>query len=287
MKTTVLVDGLKFPESPRWRGGKLWFCDYGMRRVMNVDLGGHLETVAQLQDLPTALDWTPEGHLLLVSANQRRLLRLEDGGLVEVADMSGLVPYPCGELVVDAQGRAYLGNIGLEFGSTPPVPNPGSILLVTPEGDARMVAQGLAFPNGMAITPDQQTLIVAESHGARLSAFGIEQDGSLSQHPAWAQFDETLSFEQGRFTPDGLCLDAEGAVWVAALREVLRLREGGEVTHRISLDSYALACMLGGPERRTLFIATTNVLNPADPQALGRIQTLQVGVPGAGLPWAA
>ncbi|WP_019586941.1 SMP-30/gluconolactonase/LRE family protein [Deinococcus apachensis] len=285
MNTAILTDGLKFPESPRWREGELWFCDYALHRVMKVDLSGTLHTVAELPDLPTAIDGTPDGRVLVVSATQRRVLRLENGRLTEFADLSGLVPHPCGELVVDTLGRAYVGNIGLEFGTPSPVPNPGSILLVTPEGRARIVAEGLAFPNGMAITPDGQILIVAESHAARLTAFDIEPDGSLSGRRAWAQFDEALPFAAGRFTPDGLCLDAEGAVWVAALREVLRVREGGEVTHRIGLDHFALACMLGGQDRRTLFIAATNVLNPADSQAQGQIEMVEVEVPGAGLPW--
>lgn len=283
-KTTVLVDNLKFPESPRWHEGKLWFSDYSTRQIRNVDLNGDLQTVVELPDLPTALDWTLDERLLVVSAIDRRLLRLENDGLVEVADLSGLVSYPCGELVVDAEGRAYIGNIGFDFGAPEAVPNPGPILLVTPEGNARIVAEGLAFPNGMVITPDGQTLIVAESFGARLTAFSIEPDGSLSHRRVWAQFDDTVSFEEGRFTPDGMCLDVEGAVWVAALKEVLRIHAGAQVVDRIPVDNFALACMLGGPERRTLFILTTQVLNPADSNAKGRIETVQVDVPGAGLP---
>jgi sugar lactone lactonase YvrE len=284
MKTTVLADDLKFPESPRWREGKLWFCDYALNRVMNVDLDGNVRTAVEMPDLPTALDWTPDGRLLIVSATERRLLRLEDGKLIEVADLSDLVPHPCGELVVDGQGRAYVGNIGLEFGEPSDDPNPGSILLVTPDGNARIVAEEFGFPNGMAITPDGRTLIVAESHAARLTAFTIEADGSLSHRRAWAQFDDTLGYEEGRFTPDGLCLDADGAVWVACLGEVLRLREGAQVLDRVPIDHYALACMLGGPDRRTLFIMTTEVLNPADGNARGRIETVRVDAPGAGRP---
>jgi sugar lactone lactonase YvrE len=196
--------------------------------------------------------------------------------------MSNHVTHACGELVVDRQGRAYVGNLGFEFGTEPPIPDPGSLLLVTPEGEARIVAEGLGFPNGMAITPDGQTLIVAESYNARLTAFDIEPAGSLSNRRAWAQFDESLSFEQGRFTPDGICLDVDGAVWVAALKEVLRVREGGEVTHRIALNSFALACMLGGSDGRTLFILTTEVLNPTDDNAKGRIEFVRVDVPDGG-----
>lgn len=284
LKTTVLVDNLKFPEGPRWHEGKLWFSDYATQRVMNVDLNGKVQTVVELPDLPTAHDWTPDGRLLIVSATARQLLSLEGGELIEVADLSELVAYPCGELVVDGQGRAYVGNIGFDFGTPPPMPNPGSIWLVTAEGKARMVAEGLGFPNGMVITPDGQTLIVAESYGACLTAYNIEPDGSLSHRRAWAQFDDSVTFEEGRFTPDGMCLDAEGAVWVAALKEVLRIQEGAQVVDRVPVDNFALACMLGGPERRTLFILTTEVLNPADDKARGRIETVQVDVPGAGWP---
>lgn len=291
MKTTVLVDNLKFPEGPRWHEGKLWFCDYSTRRVMQVDLHGEVKTVVELPDLPTAICWTPEGRLLVVSSSARLLLRLEGDALIEVADLSELVPFPCGELVVDGQGRAYIGNIGFDFADAQgdfadaqTAPKLGPILLVTPEGSARIVADGLAFPNGMVITPDGQTLIVAESYAARLTVFTIEGDGSLSHRRVWAQFDEGAGGEH--IAPDGMCLDAEGAVWVASppTREVLRVHEGAEIRYRIAVDTFPLACMLGGPERRTLFILTTEILNPGDSKARGRIETIQVDVPGAGLP---
>ncbi|MGH2538285.1 MAG: SMP-30/gluconolactonase/LRE family protein [Candidatus Promineifilaceae bacterium] len=285
MKTTVLVDNLKFPESPRWHDGRLWFCDYAANRVMNVDLKGNLRTVVELPDLPTAIDWTPDGRLLVVSATARRLLRLEDGELAPFADLSEHLPYACGELVVDRQGRAYMGNLGFDFGAeAPAAANSGSIWLVGPEGHAQLAAGGFGFPNGMVITPDGQTLIVADSYGACLTAFHIEPGGLLSERRAWAQFDDSISFEEGRFTPDGICLDAEGAVWVAALNEVLRLHEGAQVVERVPVDHYALACTLGGPERRTLFILTTEALNPADSEARGRIEIVQVEVAGAGRP---
>jgi sugar lactone lactonase YvrE len=284
MKSTVLVDNLKFPEGPRWHEGKLWFSDYSTNQILNVDLNGNLQTVVELPDLPTAHDWTPDGRMLIVSANARQLLSLEDGELATAADMSKLVPYACGELVIDWNGRAYVGNIGFDFGTEPAVPNPGSILLVTPEGKAQIVAEGLGFPNGMVITPDGRTLIVAESYNARLTAFAIEADGALSHRRTWAQFDDSISFEEGRFTPDGICLDAEGAVWVASLNEVLRVHEGAQIVARIPVDNFPLACMLGGPERRTLFILTTTSLNPINGNASGRIEIVPMDVPGAGLP---
>lgn len=283
-KLTLLRDDLRFPESPRWHAGRLWFADYATRQIKSVDFDGNVQVVYEAEDLPTALAWTPAGHMLIVAANQRRLLRLEDGIPVTIADLSGLVAHACGELVVDQHGRAYVGNLGFDFGSEPPDPAPGSILLVTPDGQARIVATGLAFPNGMAITPDGHTLLVAESYAARLSAFDIAADGSLGPRRTWAQFDDTLDFAAGRFTPDGLCLDSTGAVWVAALQEVLRIQEGGAVTERIALDAFALACMLGGPERRTLFVLTTSALNPTDPAAHGHIAYSEVAYPGVGWP---
>lgn len=286
MKTTVLIDSLQFPECPRWHDGELWFSDLFAQRVMRVDLKGNAQTVAEVPDTPTGLGWTPDGRLLIVSATTRRLLRLEANGLIEVADLSSIVSYPCNDLVVDTQGRAYISNIGFDFGNPQVAPQPAPILLVLPEGDARVVAEGLAFPNGMVITPDGQTLIVAESYAACLTAFTIEPDGSLSQRRVWAQFDDHGAFSEGQITPDGICLDAEEAIWVASpnTRDVLRVREGGQIVNRIPVDTFPLACMLGGSERRTLFIATTESLNPGDAGAKGRIETVLVEVPGAGLP---
>jgi sugar lactone lactonase YvrE len=285
-KTTVLVDTLRFPECPRWHEGKLWCSDFFARRVIQVDLHGGEKTVAQLADMPCGLGWTPQGRLLVVSAFARRLLRLEDDGLVEFADLSSLVTYPNNDMVVDGQGRAYIGNMGFVFGQGTPQPAP--IVLVTEEGSARVVADGLAFPNGMVITPDGQTLIVAESHAARLTAFRIEPDGSLSHRRVWAQFEDRGDFgaTAGQITPDGICLDAQGAVWVASpnTREVLRVQEGAQITSRIPLETIPLACMLGGEGRQTLFLATTESLDPTDRTARGRIETIQVDVAGAGLP---
>lgn len=285
-KTTVLVDTVRFPECPRWHEGKLWFSDFFARRVMSVDLRGNVQMVAQLEDMPGGLGWTPGGRLLIVSAFARRLLRLEDGALSEVADLSSLVSYPNNDLVVDGQGRAYIGNMGYVFGQG--TPQPGSISLVTPEGSARVVAEGLAFPNGMVITPDGHTLIVAESHAARLTAFDIEPDGSLSHRRAWAQFEDFGNYgaTPGQITPDGICLDADQAVWVASpnTRDVLRVQEGAQITDRLPLSTTPLACMLGGEGRQTLFIATTESQDPTDQQARGRIETIQVEVAGAGLP---
>lgn len=287
-KTTILVDSLRFPESPRWYDGKLWCCDLFAQRVVRVDLAGQVETVVELEDTPTSLGWTLAGKLLVVSAFARRLLRQEGNEWVEVADLSNLVEFPCNDMVVDGQGRVYIGNMGFDFGNDEATPQPGPILLVTPEGNARIVAEGLAFPNGMVITSDGKTLIVAKSHAARLTAFTIASDGSLLQRRVWAQFEDHGDYgaTAGQIVPDGICLDAESALWMASpnTRDVIRVREGGEIVQRIPLETIPLACMLGGTDRRTLFITTTESLNPMEGDARGRVEMVQVDVPEAGLP---
>lgn len=284
MKTRVLVDTLKFPESPRWHEGRFWCCDLFTNQVVKVDLSGHVQQVIEPNDMPSAVGWTPEGHLLLTSANARQLLRLDGDTLVNFADLSDLVAHPLNDMVVDGQGRVYIGSTGYDFGESPPVPAP--ILLVMPDGSVRTAAEGLAFPNGMVITPDGHTLIVAESHAACLTAFTIEADGLLSHRRLWAQFESAGDFSSTQITPDGICLDAEGAVWIASpnTKEILRVREGAEVADRIRLDNIPLACMLGGLERRTLFITTTESLDPSDAHSKGRVEALQVNVQGVGFP---
>jgi len=279
LETTVLLDGLVFGEGPRWHDGKLWFSDMHAHRVMTVDLDGKAETVFEVPGQPSGLGWLPDGRLLVVSMTDRRLLRLDPDGLAEVADLRELASYHCNDMVVDGLGRAYIGNFGFDLTAGQP-PAPAEIILVTPDGDARVVADDLAFPNGTVITPDGRTLIVAESFGRRLTAFQIEVDGSLTQRRLWAELGDAI--------PDGICLDAEGAIWVASpgSGEVLRVREGGEVADRIKVSTQAFACMLGGPQRRTLFVLTGETAQPeeAGAKASGRVEIVEVDVPGAGLP---
>lgn len=279
LETTVLIDGLVFPESPRWHDGKLWFSDIHAHRVMTADLKGNAQTVVEVAGQPSGLGWLPDGRLLVVSMTDRRLLRLEPEGLEEVADLSKLASFHCSDMVVDNQGRAYVGNYGFDLIGQQTFA-PAEIVLVTPDGNARVVADDMAFPNGTVITPDGHTLIVAESLGQRLTAFDIRPDGSLTGRRIWA--------EVGEATPDGICLDAQGAVWVASpvSAEVLRVLEGGQVSHRVRVSTHASACMLGGPDRRTLFVLTAETVDPNEPRAKasGRIETVQVDVPGAGLP---
>jgi sugar lactone lactonase YvrE len=288
----VLLDGLTLPECPRWHLGKLWFSDFFTHQVMTVDLEGRAETLVEVPGQPSGLGWLPDGRLLVVSMTDRRLLRLDPEGLVEVADLSGLASYYCNDMVVDSQGRAYIGNFGFDI-YAPESVRLAEIVLVTTEGDARVVAEDMAFPNGSVITPDGGTLIVAESAAARLTAFDIEPDGSLGGRRVWAAFDDSGVLEEledyaGRMGPDGICLDSQGAVWVASpsTGEVLCVREGGEVTDRFEVETLPYACMLGGHDRRTLFVLTAETADPGDAlaRASGRVEMIEVDVPGAGLP---
>jgi sugar lactone lactonase YvrE len=278
-KTKTLLDGLSFPEGPRWHEGKLWFSDMQAGRVMTVDRDGKCENIVDVPGAPSGLGWLPDGRLLVVSMIDRRLLRLEPWGLVEVADLNELASYHCNDMVVDHDGRAYIGNFGFDYAANAPV-EPAEIVLVTSDGEARVVVKEVYFPNGTVITPDNQTLIVAETWGNCLTAFDIESDGSLANRRIWAKL-------EGVF-PDGICLDAEGAIWVAAPHpgEVIRVLKGGEITHRVNVSTRPYACMLGGDERCTLFVCTAEAAIPDDVRAApgGKIEAINVEVPGAGLP---
>ncbi|MBW2178999.1 MAG: SMP-30/gluconolactonase/LRE family protein [Deltaproteobacteria bacterium] len=277
-KTTVLLEGLIFPEGPRWHDNKLWFSDMGAQQVMTVDLEGIVEKIVHVPNQPSGLGWLPDGRLLIVSMVDRKLLRLDPDGLTEVADLYNLASCHCNDMVVDNQGRAYIGNFGFELALSAPFKK-AEIILVTPDGDARIVATEMAFPNGSVITPDGKTLIVGETYGSRLTAFDIEPDGSLSNRRVWAALENAV--------PDGICLDAESAIWVASptSAEALRVKQGGEVTDRIKVATQAFACMLGGPDRQTLFVLTANNVPSEMPEEpSGRIETVRVDIPGVGLP---
>jgi sugar lactone lactonase YvrE len=242
----ILLTGLTFPESPRWRADRLWVSDWGAGAVVAVDLDGRSEVVARVASFPMCIDHLPDGRLLIVSSNDRRLLRQEpDGSLVTHAELAELADHPWNDIVVDGRGNAYINNIGFAFPGGEFAP--GIVALVSPNGSARQVADGVAFPNGMAVTPDNATLIVAESYGQKLTAFDIAADGSLSSGRLWAKVDDH---------PDGICLDAEGAIWYGDVgnKRCVRVREGGQVLQTIDLDRGCFACMLGGPDGRTLFL---------------------------------
>jgi sugar lactone lactonase YvrE len=278
----ILLTGLLLGESPRWRDGRLWVSDWGAQELIAVDLAGNHEVVVRFPTLtvPFCFDWMPDGRMLIVSGSQRLLLRrAPDGSLAPHADLSGLSDHPWNEIVVDGRGNAYLNSIGFDFPDGEFAP--GIVALAAPDGSVRQVADGIAFPNGLAVTPDNSTLILAESYGNRLTAFDIAADGSLSNRRSWADL-------EGGY-PDGICLDAESAVWYADVpnKRCVRVREGGEVAQTIDVDRGCFACMLGGADGRTLFIIANEWGGPESMQSeagAGQVLAVDVRVPHAGWP---
>jgi sugar lactone lactonase YvrE len=224
--------------------------------------------------------------MLVVSMKDQLLLRLDPDGLVIVADLSDLASYTCNDLVVDREGNAYVGNFGYEIGDPQAEPRFAEIILVRPSGEAGIVARGMAFPNGMVITPDDATLIVAESSAARLTAFTITLEGFLVERRIWAEFDKRgLVVDQDRIIPDGICLDTKGGIWVASPGKpggVMRVLEGGEITDSVAVEYQAFAAMLGGPDGKTLFVCTSTFDDRLG--VVGRIDKTTVEYPHAGLP---
>jgi sugar lactone lactonase YvrE len=281
--------GLAFPEGPRWHDGTLWCSDIADGRVLRVASDGSADTIAEGIERPSGLGWLPDGRMLVVAGAARRLVRRDADGWVLHADLFALAPASCNDMVVDRSGRAYVGNWGFDYESGMP-PRTTQLISVEPEGCARREAGDLLFPNGCVITPESRKLIAAETFGGRLTAFDIDEDGRLRAPRTWAALE--------RARPDGICLDAEGAIWLASppTREVLRVREGGEVTHRIATELDAVACMLGGDDRRSLFVLSTQLFERVDgvrrftslsrmrELRLGRIDIARVDVPGAGQP---
>jgi sugar lactone lactonase YvrE len=251
----TFVSGLGQLESPRWHDDRLWVADWTAGRILAIEPGGRSEVMVEHHSLPLCFDFLPDAALVLASGPERALLRASpDGVLKPYADLSALSPYGSNDIVVDGRGNTYVNNIGFDFaagrpeGDTPP----GFVTLVTPHAQPRVVAVDLAFPNGMAVTPDNATLIVAESYRHQLTAFDIVADGALANRRVWAHV--------GEHSPDGICLDRDGAAWYADVgdRCCVRVAEGGAVLNRVQLDRGAFACMLGGTDRRTLFIAAAN-----------------------------
>jgi sugar lactone lactonase YvrE len=277
----MLKDGLVFPEGPRWHEGRLWFSDMHAHRVLAMSPDGATEEIATVPQRPSGLGWDTEGRLLVVSMGDRRLLRMDSAGVFTiVAELMDFTGGDINDMVVDGRGRAYIGNFGVGYGGGG-APQTTNLVIVSPDGATRSVADDLFFPNGVVITPDGRTLIVAETFGRRLTAFDIAGDGSLSGRRVWA--------ELGAATPDGICLDAEGAVWVASptTEEFVRVREGGQQTDRIPTPGkWAVACMLGGEDHCTLYLLTAETSGPelAQGKAKGFIETATVPVPGAGWP---
>lgn len=277
----ILMNGIAFGESPRWHEDRLWFSDWGAGELIAVDLAGNSEVVDRVQSFPFSVDWLPDGRLLILHARDRLLLRREpDGSLVTHADLRGLAGGTWNEIVVDGRGNAYVNCAGFDLMAGADFA-PGIVAVVTPDGSARQVADGVAFPNGMAVTPDNSTLILAESYASRLTAFDIAADSSLSNRRVWA--------DTPGDHPDGICLDVEGAAWYADVgnRHCVRVREGGEVLQRVDLDRGCFACMLGGPDRRTLFLIAREWHGTDVGKGMGTGQVLTVGAAAAGAGWPA
>jgi len=276
----TLLTGLAFGESPRWHEDRLWFSNWGAQEVVAVDLEGKSEVIVRVPSFPFSIDWLPDGRLLLTSGRSGLLLRREpDGELLTHADLTSLSG-GWNEIVVDGRGNAYLNGGGFDLLAGEAFA-PGIVALVTSDGSARQVADGIAFPNGMAVTPDNKTLIVAESYAKRLTAFDIEASGSLSNRRGWADL--------GDGVPDGICIDAEGAVWYGDVpnKRCVRVREGGEVLQTIDLDRGCFACMLGGVDNRTLFMMAAEWGGPAamaEAPRTGQVLTAQAPAPHAGWP---
>ncbi len=238
-ETRLVADGLGFPESTRWHDGRVWVCNWGAGEVLAVTPGGRRQVMARLapQTIPFSIDWLPDGRLLVVDGPQQKLLRQDgDGALEPIADLSGLGAGPFNELVVTTGGRVYVNG-----GS-------GGVVCVHADGPIRDVAAELKWPNGMALLADERVLVVADSHANQLLAFEVDDDGMLSDRRVWAELE---------YAPDGICADADGAIWVASVpgKHCRRVAEGGEVLTTVVADRGCFACMLGGQDGRTLFIA--------------------------------
>jgi sugar lactone lactonase YvrE len=273
----VLMEGIVFGESPRWHDGRLWFSDWGASQVIALNADGSHEVVVTVPSFPMCIDFLPDGQLLVVDSPQRRLLRREpDGSLAEHASLSKVSEKPWNDIVVDDRGNTYVNTIGFDFPGGEFAP--GLVVLVTPEGNVTQVADDLAFPNGMAISPDGRTLVVAESYANRLTAYDIRHDGGLGIPRVWA--------ETPGDHPDGICMDAEGAVWYADVgnQHCVRVREGGEVLATVELDRGAFACVLSREKNPRLFVVGQIWGGPDPSHPSGRVVAFPAPAPGAGRP---
>lgn len=275
----VLAEGIGLGESPRWHEGRLWFADWVGREVIALDPDGKSEVIAHVDAFPFSIDWLPDGPMLITAG--RKLLRMEpDGEVAEHADLGELTEFGWNEIVIDPRGNAYVNGAGFDMMAGAEFA-PGIVAVLRPDGSAEVVAEGIAFPNGMAITPDGSTLIVADSYGKELTGFDVGDDGTLDNRRAWADL--------GDGVPDGICVDGEGAVWYADVpnRRCVRVAEGGEVLDRIEADRGCFACMLGGADGRTLFITAQEWGGPENIRAgppTGRVLAVEAQAAHAGYP---
>ena len=273
-----LIGGIDFGEGPRWHNGRLWYSDFHQKTVYSVDLNGERNVEFTLDDQPSGLGWMPDGSMLVVSMINRQVLRVSSDGVSVHADLSELATWHCNDMVVGSSGHAYVGNFGFdldgrtEFCKT-------VMVHVTPEGDTSVGADGLSFPNGSVITPDEKTLIVGETLGGCYTSFSINEDGSLSDPSLWAEV-------PGMF-PDGCTMDAEETIWFAdaSTPRVVRVAKGGKILDEVETPQIPFACMLGGEDGKTLFILTADSSGPNQAgSGSGNIWTHNVDVAKAGLP---
>ena len=278
MNTEILLTGLAFGEGPRWRDGYLWFSDFYRHGIFRVDENGTEELVLEVPTQPSGLGWLPNGNLVFVSMLDRCLKQMDPTGEVSAhADLSHIAGGPCNEMVVGADGTAYVGNFGFEQGEDFAQ---ATLAIVDADGTTRSGPDGLDFPNATVINPEGNRLVIAESYGRRLLSFDIERDGSLTGRHLFADLGERV--------PDGICLDVEGGIWVGdpANHSVFRVVDGGEITHHIDLELNCYACALGGEDRRTLYLVTapTSGRGGAADRREGRIERIRVETPGTGSP---
>lgn len=273
------IGGVDFGEAPRWHDGRLWYSDFYQHRVYTVDEHAERKTVVQFENggQPSGLGWMPDGSLLIVSMIDRKVMRWADGSLTEHADLGHIATFHCNDMIVDAAGNAYVGNFGWDIVDDFENTTAADLALVRPDGATEVAASGLLFPNGMAITPDGSTLLVGETFGGQYRAYDIAADATLSNGRVWASVPGT--------GPDGCDLDAEGAIWYAdAINgNVVRVREGGEITDTIPTGTGVYACVLGGDDGRTLFALCAPGAAPHEVAGRGEgsIMRTTVDVPAA------
>jgi sugar lactone lactonase YvrE len=288
--TRVLADGIYFGEAPRWHEGRLWFSDFYAHAVKSVSLAGDVRTEFEIDDRPSGLGWMPDGALLVVSMTKRQVLRRAPDGKMNVhADLNDIAGFHCNDMVVDSAGRAYVGNFGFDLDAELEARGAESVIAkhttaklacIAPDGSVRVAAEGMSFPNGSVITLDGKTLILGETLGLCLTAFDIAADGTLSNRRVWASVAPVV--------PDGICLDADGAVWVAnALGpQCVRVAEGGKVLETIDTGLNCFACMLGADDGKTLFMLTapTSMAAEVEKAPKGKIIIAKVDAGHAGRP---